>query len=290
MDRRAFIAAGVGSAAAMAAMAAGSVERAPQAAAGTKPPDGGRLPQSVCRWCLSSLNLDAVCDLAKRCGVSSVELLDPPDIEQVRDRGLQCAVANGPCSIRKGLNRLEHHDGIVQRAQELFPRIATAGCGRVIVFAGDREGLDDETGLRNCVTGLQRLLPLAESNGLEVVLELLNSKVDHKDHMGDRTAWGFRLCQAVGSARFGLLFDVYHMQIMDGDVIRTVTANRPWIRHIHTAGVPGRGPLGAEQELNYPAIVRALHAAGYRGFIGHEFMPSSDAEAELKAAVAACLG
>ena len=231
-----------------------------------------------------------MCDLAKRCGLSSVELLDPPDIGRVRDRGLQCAVANGPCTIRKGLNRLEQHDEILRRAEELFPRIAKQGCGRVIVFAGDRAGLDDAEGLTHCATGMRRLLPLAEANGLEVVMELLNSKVDHRDHMGDHAAWGLKLCETVGSPRFGLLFDVYHMQIMDGDIIRTLTSNVKWIRHIHTAGVPGRGPLAPTQELNYRAIISALHGAGYRGFIGHEFMPGSDAESELKSAVADCLG
>jgi hydroxypyruvate isomerase len=199
-------------------------------------------------------------------------------------------VANGPSTIRKGLNRLEQHDEIVRRAEDLFPRIAKAGCGRVIVFAGDRAGLDDATGLANCAVGVRRLLPLAETNGLEVVMELLNSKVDHKDHMGDHAAWGLKLCETVGSPRFGLLFDVYHMQIMDGDIIRTLTSNVQWIRHIHTAGVPGRGPLAPTQELNYRAIVSALFQAGYRGFIGHEFMPSADAESELKLAVADCLG
>ena len=291
MHRREFIAASVGSAAALAGLAerasAGMPQRAGEVSAASP---GARLPQSVCRWCLSGLDLGKVCDLAQRCGLSSVELLDPPDIERVRDRGLQCAVANGPCSIRKGLNRLEQHDAILQRAGDLFPRIAKAGCARVIVFAGDREGLDDATGMANCATGLRRLLPVAEANGLEVVMELLNSKVDHRDHMGDHASWGLKLCETVGSPRFGLLFDIYHMQIMDGDVIRTLTSNVKWIRHIHTAGVPGRGPLDDAQELNYRAIVTALHGAGYRGFIGHEFMPRGDAETELKAAVACSLG
>ena len=282
LDRRDFIAAGVGLA--TGARALGQEVGRPD------PPARPLLRQSVCRWCLAGLDLVAVCALAKRCGIESVELLDPEDILRVREQGLACAVANGPMSITDGLNRLEHHEAIVKRAEALFPRIASAGCERVIVFAGDRRGLDDVTGLWNCAVGLRRLLPIAEANNLVVVMELLNSRVDHVDHMGDRFAWGLELCQNVSSTRFGLLYDIYHMQIMEGDITRTLTAHRPWIRHIHTAGVPGRGPLGGAQELNYSAIIRALHAAGYRGYIGHEFVTQGDVEGALKAAVAECLG
>jgi hydroxypyruvate isomerase len=282
MDRREFIAAGLGLAAGAAVQAAPQVESASI--------DTPRLRQSVCRWCLANLDLAQVCELAKRCRIESVELLDPEDILRVRERGLACAIANGPCSIPKGLNRLEHHQAIVRKAETLFPRIAAAGCERVIVFAGDRQGLDDATGLWNCAVGLRRLLPIAEASNLVMAMELLNSKVDHRDHMGDRFAWGIELCQTVSSVRFGLLYDIYHMQIMDGDVTRSLTEHRPWIRHIHTAGVPGRGPLGRDQELNYGAIIRALHGAGYRGYVGHEFMARADVETELKAAVTECLG
>jgi hydroxypyruvate isomerase len=291
MDRRGFIAAGMGAAAAMATApvrAAMQHQGMPQEPIAQ--PEGGRLRQSVCRWCLARQDLAQVCELARRCGVQSVELLDPDDIERVRERGLQCAIANGPCTIGKGLNRLEHHAEIVQRAERLFPRIAAAGCEQVIVFAGNRDGLDDQTGLWNCAVGLRRLLPIAEASGLWMAMELLNSRIDHRDHMGDRVAWGVQLCNTVSHNRFGLLYDIYHMQIMDGDVIRNMTGNVHWIRHVHTAGVPGRGPLDAEQELNYSAIIRALHRAGYTRWIGHEFAPRIDVEAELKAAVAACLG
>jgi hydroxypyruvate isomerase len=228
--------------------------------------------------------------MAKRCNVQSVELLDPEDIARVREDGLQCAIANGPCTITKGLNRLEQHDAIVRKAETLFPQIAKAGCGLVIVFAGNRDGLDDTTGLWNCNVGLRRLIPIAEANNLQIAMELLNSKVDHKDHMGDRVKWGIELCHTVTSVSFGLLYDIYHMQIMDGDITRTMCDNWKWIKHVHTAGVPGRGPLGPNQELNYRSIIRALHGAGYRRYIGHEFMTQGDAEADLKAAVAECCG
>ena len=282
LDRRGFIAASLG----VAACTSARVETQPTQSQRTAP----LLRQSVCRWCLAGMDLAAICALAQRCGIQSVELLDPEDIERVRDLGLACAVANGPTSIADGLNRLEHQEGIIRRAEVLFPRIAAAGCERVIVFAGDRRGLDDATGLWNCAVGLQRLLPIAEANNLVLVMELLNSRIDHRDHMGDRFRWGIDLCQAVSSSRFGLLYDIYHMQIMDGDITRSLTENRPWIRHIHTAGVPGRGPLGVAQELNYGAIIRALHDAGYRGYIGHEFVTQGDVEHALKAAVAECLG
>ena len=228
--------------------------------------------------------------MARRCNVQSVELLDPEDIERVRESGLQCAIANGPCTITKGLNRLEQHDAIVRKAETLFPQIAKAGCGLVIVFAGNRDGLDDTTGLWNCNVGLRRLIPIAEANNLQIAMELLNSKVDHKDHMGDRVKWGIELCHTVTSVTFGLLYDIYHMQIMDGDITRTMCDNWKWIKHVHTAGVPGRGPLGPNQELNYRSIIDALYGAGYRRYIGHEFMTHGDAEADLKAAVTECRG
>ena len=286
MDRRRFIASGVGAAAALAS------GRAFAQGSSTAPPNkaGARLPQSVCRWCFPTLDLRQLCAMAGRCGVQSVELLDPEDIQRVRDLGLHCAIANGPCSITRGLNRLEHHDEIVRTAESLFPRIRAAGCDLVIVFAGNRDGLDDVTGLWNCNVGIRRLIPVAEANQLQIAMELLNSKVDHRDHMGDHVRWGVELCNVVSNVAFGLLFDVYHMQIMDGDVTRTMCDHWRWIRHVHTAGVPGRGPLDDAQELNYASIIRALHGAGYRGYIGHEFMARGDAEVELKAAVARCLG
>ena len=286
MDRRQFIATGVGTAAALASRGVAAQPRAdePKSDAGT------RLPQSVCRWCFPKHGLTDLCAMARRCNVQSVELLDPEDIERVRESGLQCAIANGPCTITKGLNRLEQHDAIVRKAETLFPQIAKAGCGLVIVFAGNRDGLDDTTGLWNCNVGLRRLIPIAEANNLQIAMELLNSKVDHKDHMGDRVKWGIELCHTVTSVSFGLLYDIYHMQIMDGDITRTMCDNWKWIKHVHTAGVPGRGPLGPNQELNYRSIIDALYGAGYRRYIGHEFMTQGDAEADLKAAVAECRG
>jgi len=249
-----------------------------------------RWRHSVCRWCYSGVPLDELIKQSKAIGIASIELLDEPEWLQVRAAGLECAVANGPTTIPKGLNRTEHHDQIIAGAERLLPRVAAAGIPQMIVFSGNRAGLSDADGLRHCTHGLKRLMPLAGAAGVTIIMELLNSKVDHKDYQCDHTAWGAELVQRVASDRFRLLYDIYHMQIMDGDITRTMTQNWQWIRHVHTAGVPGRGPLDDTQELNYPSIVRALHAAGYGGFVGHEFMARGDAEAELKAAVASCLG
>ena len=292
MDRRQVLAAGLLAAAVRSAHAVDPCAGNTAAQFGSRAPkdDGRLLRQSVARWCLGSMPIEQVIDLAKSVRLDGVELLDPPDIQKVRAAKLACPVANGPTTIADGLNRIEHHDDIMKRAEVLFPQISSAGAPLVIVFAGDRRGLDDAKGLENCVTGLKRLLPIAQKSNLGVVMELLNSRVDHKDHMGDHTAWGLQLCEAVADHRFGLLFDIYHMQIMEGDVIRSIQKAAPWILHYHTAGVPGRGPLDTQQELYYPAIMRAIVATGYRGFIGHEFMPSRDAKAELKAAIAACAG
>ena len=291
MDRRQVLAVGLLAAAARGAHAVSvTVEAAPQSKGLSAKDDERLLRQSVARWCLNAMTIEQVIDLAKSVRLDGIDLLDPAEIQKVCAAKLACPVANGPTTIADGLNRLEHHDDILKRAEILFPQISAAGAPLVIVFAGNRRGLDDVQGLQNCVTGLKRLLPIAQKSNLGVVMELLNSRVDHKDHMGDHTDWGLQLCETVGDHRFGLLFDIYHMQIMEGDVIRSIQKAAPWILHYHTAGVPGRGPLDTQQELYYPAIMRAIVATGYRGFIGHEFMPSKDPKAELRAAIAACAG
>ncbi len=292
IDRRQILAAGLLAAAVRGAHAVDLPKSNTMEQFGTRAPkdDGRLLRQSVACWCLGSMTIEQVIDLAKSVRLDGIDLLDPPDIQKVRAAKLACPVANGPTTIADGLNRLENHDDIMKRAEILFPKISSAGAPLVIVFTGNRVGLDDAKGLQNCVAGLKRLLPIAQKSNLGVVMELLNSRIDHKDHMGDHTAWGLQLCEAVNDHRFGLLFDIYHMQIMDGDVIRTIQKAAPWILHYHTAGVPGRGPLDTQQELYYPAIMRAIVATGYRGFIGHEFMPSKDSKAELRAAIAACSG
>jgi hydroxypyruvate isomerase len=247
-----------------------------------------RWRHSVCRWCYSGVPLDELITQSKAIGISSIELLDEPEWLQVRTAGLECAVANGPTSITKGLNRTEHHDEIIAGAERLLPRVAAAGIPQMIVFSGSRAGMSDADGLRHCAAGLKRLMPMAESAGVTIIMELLNSKVDHKDYQCDHTAWGAELVQRVGSDRFRLLYDIYHMQIMEGDVIRTIEQHHKHIAHYHTGGVPGRREIDGTQELHYPAIVRALTATGFSGFLGQEFIPSRAPFESLAQAVQIC--
>lgn len=254
------------------------------------PPAPTGLRQSVCRWCYGKMSLDVLCAAAKEIGYRSVELLDPKDWAVVRSHGLECAVANAVPSnpIPKGFNRVEHHDAIVRELEERLPMVRDAGIPNQIVFSGNRAGLSDAEGLENCARGLRRIAPLAESLGVTLVMELLNSKVDHGDYQCDRTPWGVELVKRVGSPRFKLLYDIYHMQIMEGDVIRTISDHADHIAHYHTAGVPGRREIDGSQELHYPAIARAIAATGYTGFVGQEFIPSRDPLASLREAFQAC--
>ncbi len=249
---------------------------------------GGRLKQSVCQWCYSDMPLDDLCAAAKKIGLLSVELLSEKDWPVVKKYGLTCAMANGPSTIPVGFNRPSEHDRLVAESERLLPLVAAAGLPNMIVFSGNRAGMGDGEGLANCAAGLKRITPLAEKLGVTVCMELLNSKVDHKDYMCDRTPWGAELVRQVGSPRFKLLYDIYHMQIMEGDVIRTIRDNFDAIGHYHTAGVPGRNEIDASQELQYPAIMRAIADLGYTGFIGQEFIPKRDAMTSLAEGVRTC--
>jgi hydroxypyruvate isomerase len=197
-------------------------------------------------------------------------------------------MANGPSAINRGWNRLENHDEFVPAFEQRIREVAEAGFPNVICFSGNREGMDDEQGLENCVVGLRRIMPAAERLGVTVCMELLNSKVNHPDYMCDHTAWGVELVKRVGSDRFKLLYDIYHMQIMEGDVIRTIQDNHEYIAHYHTAGNPGRHELDETQELFYPAIMRAIKETGFQGFVAQEFIPTREPIAALAEAYATC--
>jgi hydroxypyruvate isomerase len=197
-------------------------------------------------------------------------------------------MANGPATINVGFNRPNEHDRLVAESERLLPLVAAAGLPNMIVFSGNRGGMSDGEGLDNCAVGLKRITPLAEKLGVTVCMELLNSKIDHKDYMCDHTAWGAELVKRVGSPRFKLLYDIYHMQIMEGDVIRTIRDNYAAIGHFHTGGVPGRNELDAKQELQYPAIMRAIADLGYTGFVAQEFVPSRDPLTSLKEGYDVC--
>jgi hydroxypyruvate isomerase len=248
----------------------------------------GRLKQSVCQWCYDKIPLDELCAAARRIGLASVELLGEKDWATVKAHGLTCAMANGPSTIRVGFNRPGEHDRLVAESERLLPLVAAAGLPNMIVFSGNRDGMADGEGLANCAAGLRRITPTAERLGVTVCMELLNSKVDHKDYMCDRTAWGAELVRQVGSPRFRLLYDIYHMQIMEGDVIRNIREHFAAIGHFHTGGVPGRNEIDETQELYYPAIMRAIAELGFTGYVGQEFIPVREPLASLEQGVRIC--
>lgn len=246
------------------------------------------LNQSVCRWCYKNLSLDELARESARIGIKSVELLTPDEWPVVKKYGLTCAMGLGADQIHIGFNRKENHDSRAENLSKLVALAADAGIPNVICFSGNRNGMSDEEGLENCAIGLRRIVGLAEKKGINVCMELLNSKVDHKDYMCDRTAWGVRLVQKVGSPRFKLLYDIYHMQIMEGDVIRTIRDNFDYIAHFHTGGVPGRNEIDETQELNYSTICKAIVERGFRGYLAQEFIPKRDPMTSLAQAFRIC--
>jgi hydroxypyruvate isomerase len=248
----------------------------------------GRIRQSACRWCYGSIPLDELCRKGAELGLKSIELLDEKEWKVPAQFGLTCAMANGPGPIHKGWNRVEHHDELVKGTERMLPLVKDANLPSMIVFSGNRGGASDADGIRNCVAGLKRVTPLAEKLGITLCLELLNSRVDHKDYQCDRTDWGVEVVKGVGSPRLKLLFDIYHVQIMEGDIIRRIRDNIAHIGHFHTGGVPGRGEIDDGQELNYRAICKAIADAGYTGFVAQEFVPTRDPLTSLAEAIAIC--
>ena len=253
---------------------------------------GAALRHSVTRWPFPDWSLDELCAVAADLGIASVELVQPSDAPTLERYGLTCAMTahppDAPDALRQGWNRAEHQDWLVPLYREHLEATAGAGWPRLICFSGNRHGASDDEGLETMARGLEQILPLAERLGVTLCLELFNSKIDHPGYQADSTAWGVALVERLGSPRFRLLYDVYHMQIMEGDVIRTVTENVGAIAHVHTAGVPGRHEIDETQELFYPAIVRALGAAGYDGFVGQEFVPTGPPRPALADAIARC--
>lgn len=248
----------------------------------------GRLNQSVCQWCYGGMSLDDLCRNAAALGIKSVELLSEKDWATVKAHGLTCAVANGPGQIPDGWNDAKNHDRLIAESERLIPLVAAAGLPNMIVFSGNRRGISDKEGLDRCAEGLKRITPLAEKHGVTVVMELLNSRVDHADYQCDRTPWGVELVKRVGSDRFRLLYDIYHMQIMEGDVVRTIERNHEYIGHYHTGGNPGRNEIDETQELNYRRIAQAIADTGFKGYFAHEFIPKRDAMKSLAQAVEIC--
>ena len=254
----------------------------------------GNIHHSVCRWCYSKIKLDDLCVAARDMGLVAIDLLNPPEFATIRKYGLACSMVSFPTidglgGITKAFNRLEHHDRLVQAYEQRLRETADAGFARLICFSGNRDGQDDETGLANCATGLQRLLPLAEKLSVTLCMELLNSKRNHKDYQCDHVAWGRELARRLSSERFKLLYDIYHMQIMEGDVCDTIRENHQYFDHYHTGGVPGRNEIDDTQELHYPRIMQAILATGYQGYVAQEFLPRQpDPLASLRQAVKIC--
>jgi hydroxypyruvate isomerase len=265
-------------------------QQSPQTAAKNMGGSGqpGRLKQSVCKWCYGKIPLDEFCQQVKPLGIVSVELLGENEWATVKKHGLTVAVASGPGGIVEGWNKPADHDKLVKESERLLPLIARAGLPNMIVFSGNRRGISDSEGLENCARGLKRIMPLAEQQGVTVIMELLNSKRDHKDYQCDKTPWGVELVKRVGSPRFKLLYDIYHMQIDEGDVIKTIQDNIEHIGHFHTGGVPGRAEIDDTQELNYPRIARAIADTGFQGYFAHEFIPKRDPIPSLAQAVQIC--
>ncbi|MEM8967845.1 MAG: TIM barrel protein [Bacteroidota bacterium] len=252
----------------------------------------GNINHSVCKWCYGNIPLEEFCVSAKKMGIKSVELLGPEEWPIVEKHGLTCALASvlrDGYSIEKCWNRTDHHSDLIKIYEESIPMVAEAGLKQVITFSGNRDGMDDETGMKNCAEGLKKIMSLAEKNNVLVVMELLNSKVNHPDYMCDHTEWGVELCKMIGSENFKLLYDIYHMQIMEGDVIATIQKYHSYISHYHTGGVPGRAEIDETQELYYPAIMRAIVDTGFDGYVAQEFIPKEeDALASLQQGVEIC--
>lgn len=250
----------------------------------------GNVNHAVCRWCFQDIPLDELCAAAKEMGLKAIDLVGPSEWPTLKKYGLYSSMCNGAeINLVDGFNDPKFHPQLIENYTKMIPLVAKAGYKNLICFSGNRRGKDDETGLKNCVEGLKKLMPLAEKHGVVLVMELLNSKVNHKDYQCDHTAWGAELAKRLGSENFKLLYDIYHMQIDEGDVISTIQTFHPYIAHYHTGGVPGRAEIDETQELYYPAIVKAILATGFKGYLAQEFIPKQkDKLGSLRKAVAIC--
>ena len=250
----------------------------------------GNINHSVCKWCYSQISLEEFSVGVKSMGITGIDLIGPKEWPILKKYGLTSSMCNGAeISLTEGWNDKQYHPTLVDNYLKHIDLVAAAGYTNLICFSGNRRAIDDETGLLNCVEGLQKILGHAEKKGVIIQMELLNSKVDHKDYMCDNSIWGFELCRRIGSSNFKLLYDIYHMQINEGDVIRTIGENHQFIGHYHTAGVPGRNEIDQTQELFYPAIMKAIVDTGFKGFIAQEFIPKNDNPMQsLESAIKIC--
>jgi hydroxypyruvate isomerase len=247
----------------------------------------GRINQSVSRWCYGKWSLDQLCETAKNLGIKAIDLLDPSDFETVKKYGLVCAMVNSH-GIDPGLANKQAQAECLAKIRTAIDATAAAGFPNVIAFPGNRRGTADDVGIENTVAALKQIIGYAEQKKVTIVLEYLNSQVNHKDYMFDHMSWGVEVCKRVGSERVKILYDIYHAQIMEGDIIRTIRANKDYIGHYHTGGNPGRHEIDDTQELYYPAIMRAIAETGFTGYVAHEFTPTRDPLQSLADAVRIC--
>ncbi len=253
----------------------------------------GNINHSVCRWTYNHLKLDELCILVKKLGFSAIDLVGPKEWDVLKKHGVYSSMCNGAeINLVDGWNDKKNHPVLIKNYTGHIELVAKAGYKNLICFSGNRRGMDDETGLKNCAEGLKQIMGLAEKNNVTIQMELLNSKVNHKDYMCDKTPWGVELCKRIGSPNFKLLYDIYHMQIDEGDVIQTIRDYHQYIGHYHTAGVPGRHEIDHTQELFYPAIIKAILETGFKNYVAQEFIPTGKTKEEkekaLKAAIKIC--
>lgn len=250
--------------------------------------DAGRLKQSVCKWCYRDMSVDELAAEVSKMGMVGIDLLVEEEWPILEKYGLICTMGQGVCTIEDGLNHTDNHAEIEKNFRHLLPAAKKAGMRNMICFSGNRRGMSDAEAWDNCTTLLRKITPLAEDLEVTIQMELLNSKVNHKDYQCDTTPWGVELCKRVDSPQFKLLYDIYHMQIMEGDVIRTIRDNAQYLGHFHTGGNPGRNEIDEMQELNYEAIAKAIADLDYDGFFAHEFIPLRDPMTSLQQAVDIC--
>ncbi len=250
----------------------------------------GNINHSVCKWCYRDMPFEDLCKAGKKMGLKGIDLVAPADWDMLKKYDLYSPMCNGAdLGTNNGFGDLQFHDELIKKYTEVIPLVAKAGYTNLICFSGARRGKTDEQGWQNCITGLKKILPLAEQHKVVIVMELLNSKVDHKDYQCDKTAWGVELCDRIGSPNFKLLYDIYHMQIDEGDVIATIKKYNKYFAHYHTGGVPGRHEIDETQELYYPAIMQAILETGYKGFVAQEFLPKEKGQfATLSKCVQIC--
>jgi hydroxypyruvate isomerase len=245
-----------------------------------------RIHHSVCYWTYNHMSLNELCVAVKKFGFLAIDLIGPKDWHILKIHGVDSSMCNGAeISLTQGWNEPSYHETLIKNYTEHINLISKAGYKNLICFSGNRAGKDDETGLENCVQGLKKVLSLAEKAGVILQMELFNSKIDHPDYMCDKSAWGIELCKRLDSPNFKLLYDIYHMQVSEGDIIRTIKDHHQYFGHYHTAGVPGRHEIDASQELNYPAIMKAILSTGYQGYVAQEFMPTGKTNKEKLAAL-----